>query len=948
MVEAGTRTMSQGGEHARLADLFHMLLDATPDQREQHLATLDAALANRLRALLAADEDRSDPLARAVRDGSTALLQSAPGGMRLGPWRVLRELGAGGMGTVLLAERADGQFEQQVAIKLIRGFPTQEGQRRLRQERQILAQLDHPNIARLIDGGQTDDGQPYVVMEYVQGVGLLDYIADAKLDLGARLTLFDHIADAVQHAHGRLVIHRDLKPGNVLVLPGGEPKLLDFGVAKLVDVGTDSARDTSTRVFSQGYASPEQRSGHQVSTATDVYALGVMLREMLSGERVGGERMADARGERDAAASHTDLPQGFAALPLPADLRGVLSRATEDQPARRYPTVEALRADLARWRDGRPVLAAPDRWHYRTGKFIRRHRLGAALVLVAMLASSMFVWRLAAERSRALSAEARAEQALSVAEREAQAARASLDFLSHTLAAASPDVAMSTQVSVRDLLDQARAGLDADATLPLPARRSVQRLLGTLYVAHGEPAIAAELLAAGSENVVPESRSEALAFAAELDTLSSVLGTLGQVDEAMVQTLRAAAMRERFAPDDIVARYASRAQLAFVHYRRNELAQAHPLWDMLTAEAEVTPDIPADIALDVFQLAANTWLAQGEHELALEMSRRGIAFAQKREVPPEASSRISLARIHAELLAESGRPGEAVTLLRETLAIQERTVGLSGIRTGNLLNALGNALSMQGRYREALEVQEQARSVAFEALQSEVEEAISLNNLASVMENAGDYEGALRNFDAAIALFSRNGGAIGQAPTNAQRNRARTLGLTGRHAEALAELTRLQDNARHDEGEDSVSYAVTTWQLAVLARRMGDPQRGSILLDEATTRLASIVGTDHIIFAHAHRLRAAFALLRNDPGTASSEIDAAIALLDQPGGVEVDLAIARAERAAISLAQGRRSTARRQLAQALPVLRDAVLPTEVHRVEAERLAKQLNLDAVPR
>lgn len=935
--------MSEGGEHARLTELFHALLDATPDERAQRLAMLDPVLANRLRALLAADEDSTDPLARAVRDGSTALLQAAPGGMRLGPWRVLRELGAGGMGTVLLAERADGQFEQHVAIKLIRGFPTQEGQRRLRQERQILAQLDHPNIARLIDGGQTDDGQPYVVMEYVQGLGLLDYVATARLGLDARLTLFDHIADAVQHAHGRLVIHRDLKPGNVLVLPGGEPKLLDFGVAKLVDVGTDSARDTSTRVFSHGYASPEQRSGHQVSTATDVYALGVILGEMLSGERA-----ADAHGEREAAALRTDLPQGFTALPLPADLRGVLSRATEDQPARRYPTVEALRADLARWRDGRPVLAAPDRWHYRAGKFIRRHRLGAALMLVAMLASSIFVWRLATERSRALTAEARAEQTLRVAEREAQAARASLDFLSHTLAATSPDVAMSTQVSVRDLLDQARAGLDADTALPLAARRTVQRLLGTLYVAHGEPAIAAELLAAGSENVVPESRNEALAFAVELDTLSSVLGTLGQVDEAMAQTLRAAALRESFAPDDAVARYASRAQLAFVHYRRNELAQAHPLWELLTAEAEATPDIPADMALDVFQLAANTWLAQGERELALEMSRRGIAFAQGREVPPEASSRISLARIHAELLAESGRPGEAVTLLRQTLAIQERTVGLSGIRAGNLLNALGNALSMQGRYREALEVQEKARVVAFEAMHSEVEDAISLNNLASVMENAGDYEGALRHFDAAIAIFSRNDGAIGQAPANARRNRARTLGLAGRHAEALAELTRLQDNARRDEGEDSVSYALTTWQLAVLARRMRDPQRGSALLDEATTRLAPIIGTDHIIFAHAHRLRAAFALLRGDPSTASSEIDTAIALLDQPGGVEVDLAIARAERAAISLAQGRRNTARRQLEQALPVLRDAVLPTEVNRAEAERLAKQLHLDAAPR
>ena len=915
------------GEHARLADLFHALLDASPEEREQHLAALEPVLATRLRALLAADRDTCDPLASAVRDGGAALLQPMPDGMRLGPWRVLRELGAGGMGTVLLAERADGQFEQQVAIKLIRGFPTQDGQRRLRQERQILAQLDHPNIARLIDGGQTDDGQPYVVMEYVQGLGLLEHIAAARLDLPARLVLFDRIADAVQHAHGRLVIHRDLKPGNVMVLPGGEPKLLDFGVAKLVDVGEDSSRHTSTRVFSQGYASPEQRAGHLVSTATDVYALGVVLREMLSGERGPGQ--------------HAELPEGFAPLPLPADLRGILARATEAEPAHRYPTVEALRADLARWREGRPVLAAPDRWHYRAGKFIRRHRLGVAMLLVALLASSAFVWRLAAERSRALAAEKQAEQALAVAEREAQAARASLDFLSRTLAAASPDVAMSTQVSVRDLLDKARAGIDADAPLPAPARRSVQRLLGTLYMSLGEPAIAAELLAAGSQDVAPESRSEALAFAIELDNLSSVLATLERSDEALAPARQAAALRERFAPEDAAARFASLAQRAFVHYRRNELDEAHAQWDALLGEAETTPDVPAEAALEAFHLAASTWLAQGEPERGLTLSRRALAFAQARSVPPESSVRINLMRVHAELLADSGRAGEAVAILRDALATQERTAGLSGIRAGNLFNALGNALNMQGRYREAVQAQEKARAVYARAMHSDVEDAISLSNLASVMENAGDYDGALRHFDAAIAIFSRSETAIGQAPTNALRNRARALGLAGRHAEALAQLTQLRETARREEGEDSVNYAQATWQLAVLARHMGDAERGPALLEEAATRLSAIIGPDHIAFAHAHRLRASFALLRGDTATASREIDAAIARLDQPGGVDVDLAIARAERAAISLARGHRNAARKELAQALPVLRDAMLPTEVNRAQAERLARRL-------
>lgn len=921
--------MSTSGEHARLSDLFHALLDASQEQREHQLSTLDPVLAGRLRALLNADQDTHDPLANAVRDGSAALLQAVPDGMRLGSWRVLRELGAGGMGTVLLAERADGQFEQQVAIKLIRGFPTQEGQRRLRQERQILAQLDHPNIARLIDGGQTDDGQPYVVMEYVQGLGLLEHITAARLDLNARLNLFDRIADAVQHAHGRLVIHRDLKPGNVLVLPSGEPKLLDFGVAKLVDVGADSARHTSTRVFTQGYASPEQRAGQNVSTAADVYALGVVLREMLSGERQPGQP--------------AEVPENFTPLPLPSDLRGILAHATEAEPAHRYPTVEALRADLTRWRQGRPVLAAPDHGLYRAGKFIRRHRLGVTILVLAVLASTAFVWRLAVERTRALAAEKQAEQALAIAERETQAARASLDFLSRTLAAASPDVAMSTQISVRDLLDQARAGIEADASLPTPARRSVQRLLGTLYMSLGEPAIAAELLAAGSRDVTPESRSEALAFAIELDNLSSVLATLERPDEAMPPAREAAALRERFAPDDAAARFASAAQSAFVHYRRNELDEAHAQWDTLLADP--APDVSAESVLEMFHLAASTWLAQGEPERGLTLSRRGITFAQARNVPLESSTRINLMRVHAELLADSGRAGDAVAILRDNLAIQERTAGLTGIRAGNLFNALGNALSMQGRYREAVEALEKARSVYSHAMRSEVEEAIALSNLASVMENAGDYEGALRHFDQAIEIFSRNEAAIGQAPGNALRNRARTLGLAGRHAEALAQLNALRDTARREEGEDSTSYTLTIWQLAVLARRMNDLEHGPPLLEEAVDRLSAIVGPDHIIFAHAHRLRASFARLRGDIATASHEIDTAIAKLDQPGGADVDLAIARAERAAISLDQGRTNTARKQLAQALPVLREAMLPQEVHRAAAEKLALRLGMDA---
>jgi serine/threonine-protein kinase len=919
--------MTGEASHARLAELFHALLDLPPEEREARLAKLDPTLSERLRRLLDADDETLDPMAMAVNTGGSALLHGVSDGMRLGPWRVLRELGAGGMGTVLLAERADGQFEQRVALKLIRGFPTVDGQRRLRQERQILAQLDHPNIARLIDGGQTPDGQPYVVMEYVHGVGLLDYLARANPDIDARLALFDRIADAVQHAHGRLVIHRDLKPGNVLVQDNGEPKLLDFGVAKLVDVGADSGeQESSTRVFSRGYASPEQRAGHAISIATDVYALGVVLREMLTGEREPG--------------AHVPLPDGFTPLPLPADLRGILGRATEDSPGHRYPTVEALRADLARWREGRPVLAAPDSWHYRTRKFIGRHRAGVVLVLLALLASSGLVWRLAVERSRALEAETAATRALEAAERDNQAARASLEFLVRTLAAAAPEVAMSTQISVRDLLDQARTGVKDDAALPLDARQTVQRLLGNLYMSLGEPRIAAELLSEGMAGVEPETAVEALAFARDLDSLSSLQGTLGQGDASLRHAQDGAALRERFAPGNAAERVRSQAQLAYAHYRRNELSQAHRLWDAILANPP--PEAAVDTLLDVYQVSAASWLAQNEYERGLATSRAGLAYAKAKGIATESILIVSLVRAHAELLSNVGRAGEAIDLLQSVIAVQEHTAGLRGIRAGNLFNALGNALSTQGRYREAAEALHRADVLVRDSVQSDPDKAISLGNLGSVMENAGDYEGALRNFETAFALVETS-----TVPTDTalqiRRNRARCLGLSGRHAEALAQLAALQDESRRDEGEDSVNYALTTWQLAVLARQMHDPARGEAWLEEAARVFTAIAGPDHILHAHVHRTRAAFAQMRGDLAAAAHEIDEAITRLEALGGIEVDLAIARAERAGIDAERGRRAEARRELAQALPTLRTAMLPAEINRARAEAVARSLGL-----
>ena len=279
---------------------------------------------------------------------------------RIGPYRVIAKLGHGGMGTVYLAIRSDHQFEQQVAIKLIkRGLDTDDILRRFYQERQILARLIHLNIARLLDAGSTEDGRPYFVMERVRGERIDVYCAAQKLSLIQRLLLFQQVCDAVRYAHQHLVIHRDIKPGNILVTEDGAPKLLDFGVAKLLAPTAEERGMAATMAgFTPEYASPEQIRGEPVSTATDVYSLGLLLRELL--EKAGTDN-------------------------LPVDLRSIIGKAISDRPQDRYSSAEQLSVDLERYLEGQPVLARRQTFGYRAWKFIRRHQTAMATGLAVVL-----------------------------------------------------------------------------------------------------------------------------------------------------------------------------------------------------------------------------------------------------------------------------------------------------------------------------------------------------------------------------------------------------------------------------------------------------------------------------------------------------------------------------------------------------------------------------------
>lgn len=361
----------------RIDALFH---DALAEPAAARLAFVeagaagDAAVRDEVLALLAAHDTR-----HALLDAPRA--QALPAGLRLGPYALDRVLGAGGMATVYLAHRADRQFEKHVAIKLVnQGLAAELSGDRFELERRILARLDHPNVARLLDAGLSEFGQPYLVMEWVDGVPLDGWLKAASPSLERRLALWLAIADAVAYAHRNLVVHRDLKPSNVLVSADGTPKLVDFGIAKLV--GADAGAATRTQHFTPLYASPEQVRGDAVNTATDVFGLGLLLYELCAGTPAFAAAGASAHAQALAVLNdEVRVP-----LTVPADLAAIIGMALRKAPDRRYATADQMAEDVRRYLGGLPVSAHPESWWYVARKFAGRHRAGVTLAALAVTA----------------------------------------------------------------------------------------------------------------------------------------------------------------------------------------------------------------------------------------------------------------------------------------------------------------------------------------------------------------------------------------------------------------------------------------------------------------------------------------------------------------------------------------------------------------------------------
>ncbi|MEO6923937.1 MAG: serine/threonine-protein kinase, partial [Bryocella sp.] len=383
---------------AEIRKLLEQVMDLPASERPAFLATCGSSVEviAQVERLLSFEQQASSVFSieswhgRAARSAAEADLS----GMLVGSYKLLRELGRGGMGAVYLAERADGTYQQQVAVKILQeNIFTEALANRFRQERQILARLTHPGVARLLDGGVLPDGRPYLVLEYVDGVSIDRYASEHALSLEQRLRLFLRVAEVVQSAHQQLILHLDLKPANILVTPEGEPRLLDFGLARLVS-DSDMRAEATLRMLTPRYASPEQASGAPLGVASDVFSLATLLYRLLTG--VLPYPLEDATPLAAIRILNETAPTVPSQITpaLKGDLDTILLQALRKEPERRYPTVEAFSEDLQRYLDWRPVLAHKDSVRYRVGKFLRRNRLSvvaAALAFCVVVASAVAV-----------------------------------------------------------------------------------------------------------------------------------------------------------------------------------------------------------------------------------------------------------------------------------------------------------------------------------------------------------------------------------------------------------------------------------------------------------------------------------------------------------------------------------------------------------------------------
>jgi serine/threonine-protein kinase len=802
---------------ARVRAAFHALVELETSQRTaelDRLAESEPQVARDVRSLIE-QLDETDLVA--------SVAPAPPS--QLGPFRLLHRIGSGGMGEVFLAERVEGGFEQRVAIKLMRATAvTTDLARRFLRERQILARLQHPGIAHLIDGGMTPAGHPWLAMEYVDGDRITDWCVARGLDVAARVRLLLPVCEAVAFAHRNLIIHRDLKPGNLLVDADGRPRLLDFGIAHLGDA---DAKDQTQAIpaMTLAYAAPEQRAGETATTATDVYQLGVVLRELIVGKVA------------DAASVTNPLLRG--------DLGRVIDKATAESPGERYASVAMLADDLGDWLERRPLRSGISSPRERLRKTVWQWRWPLAMLATGLLAvgvGAVLVLR-----------EARAKG------QEAEVSRQTTQFLIGLFQGADPTVVRGAGLSALDLLDQGNARLHGATRLQPLVRARLLRTVADSYVSLGHYDRA--LSPAQEALTLRQSDGDAIERADSLDQLGNILRLRADYARAEPLLRDALALRRAQLPRDDPATIDSLAHMAALHSAKGDFEAANALFaEAARAAQDRFGEDSVETAKHLDDYAGNLD-DMGQRGEALALLRRALSIRERVLGPehPDVATTLASLGVH---LSGSGNYDEAAALLERALAVRRTIYGtahplvafiqidlagvyadqyrldaaerlaqeaLATIRTvlpndhpkiNEALNMVALIRMLRRDFTGAIALQrEVVRRYAASAGEDHPDTLTAKNNLAYALARSGhaaEAETALRD------VIARKRGDNGQGSAHDHQNLAVVLSLQGKHAEAIDWQRRAVAMQEAREGKDSVATAVAQRELAISREMAGD------------------------------------------------------------------------------------------------------------------------------
>jgi serine/threonine-protein kinase len=666
------------------------------------------------------------------------------------------------MGIVYRADRADHAFEKTVAIKLVkRGMDTEEIVHRFEKERRILAGLDHPNIARVLDGGTSEEGLPYLVMEYVDGLPLLDYCDGRRLSTAERLSLFMKVCSAVQFAHRHLVVHRDLKPGNILVDSSGAPRLLDFGIAKILAAGDDLGQTAAgLRPMTPRYSSPEQIRGQPIDTSSDVYSLGVLLYELLTGRTPYPTSGSPVEIERAVCEEEPERPSAIVARAesvvaptgetravslesleavrqgdakklrrrLAGDVDTIVLLALQKDPRRRYASVEQLSEDIRRHLSGLPIRARADTIFYRGGKFVRRHVVGVAVALAFVLLTGAYAATMALQQGRI--------------RRERMTAEQTSAFLLSLFRGSDPTETRGSNVSLRDLLDRGRKRIERDLAGQPDVQATLMDTVGGVYRELGlfeEAAVMFDAAHRARKTIYGE---ESLPVAESLLHEGELRIATGEFAQAEDLLRRSLALKRRFAGNRSLEVAQVLETLGRVLHRRGQDRAAEPMF-RAAVSIQTELDGPRSLAL------AHSWHSLGATLASLaeyDEAERALGRAMtigKSSNDPDNPWLTAIRNDLGIVYMAKGRFREAADLYREAAENRRRIVGEDHPSYAAVLANLAAALDLDGSTEEAEALSRKALGIVRRALGDKHPTiGYAWNNLATVLRSKGDADGA--------------------------------------------------------------------------------------------------------------------------------------------------------------------------------------------------------------